>query len=188
MSTPVTGPLKSSWPRSRDKFVEADGTLTYNAQKYFQDLMAARIQPIQVFLNGSHAAKSTFPATSYPSGSVYQETDRRLWYMAVAGVWTYFAGIVSVNQADLPDDLNAADVDLLAYVADYHHLLRWNGSAWSWAPGENGSGYSVAFVAAPDPLTGWHLCDGSANVLTLKSDGNLAFATVPNTPGTYYRK
>jgi RimJ/RimL family protein N-acetyltransferase len=111
-------------------------------------------------------------ATSYPDGSVYFETDRTLYYVATAGVWQYLAGICRVTQANLPADFGTSgDVDVLAYVTDFAHLLRWNGSTWEWAPGEDGSDYVVAFVTGPDEPTGWHACDGSANVVRLLPTG-----------------
>ena len=147
-------------------------------------------------LTGTRAKHNTVSAANYQDGSLYYETDRTTWYVALGSAWLYLAGAMSAelgtNPAGvLPSDLGANDAGFLFWAFDYAHLLQWNGAMWQWAPGENGSGYIVSFSAQPasqSPGPGWHACDGSANVLTLASNGTLAKATLPNTAGSFYRQ
>ena len=82
------------------------------------------------------------------------------------------------TQAALPT-LGAGDAGYMAWVTDYQHLLFWNGTAWQWGPGENGSGYIQFFAVAPAFGTGWALVDGSA-ITYLTSTGT----TDTVTPGS----
>jgi hypothetical protein len=134
----------------------------------------------------THSGRESVKATDNSAGSIYYESDRQSYYIAVNGVWTYLGGLYSAFQAALPTDLGTADANFLMNVTDFGHLLRWTGTGWVWGPGDAGSGYMVQFVTAPD-ITGWQACDGSANVLTLQSDGIIEGVTVPNNPGFYYR-
>ena len=93
--------------------------------------------------------------------------------------------ITPFTQATLPT-LTAADKGFLAVVTDYNHLLEWNGTAWEWGPGENGSGYVEAFLAAPTSV-GWHLCDGST-VNQLNANGTISPVTLPNYTTASYLK
>ena len=70
---------------------------------------------------------------------------------------------------------------VLVWVSDYDHILRWTGSAWSMI-GDRAA-YIRGFLADPNPTTGWHLCDGSV-VSYLNSDGSLTTGyTLPNLVG-----
>jgi hypothetical protein len=94
-----------------------------------------------------------------------------------------------MNEREMEDLICASDAGLLLFVTDYNHLLQWNGTGWQWGPGENGSGYIVAFVNPPNQAVGWVLCDGSTGVASLLGDGTLDFSTtLPNTPGSYFRQ
>ncbi len=86
------------------------------------------------------------------------------------------------NLATLAASLTTADTGTLVNVTDYGHLLMWTGSAWSWAPGEQGSGMLVLFEIDPTGV-GWHLYDG-ATVNYLKADGTTGSVTLPNLAGT----
>lgn len=70
--------------------------------------------------------------------------------------------------------------------APYQHLLRFTGTAWSFAPGDNGSGYTQAFLTAPT-ADGWQLCNGGT-FSYLKADGTIANQVLPNTVGLYFRR
>jgi hypothetical protein len=98
--------------------------------------------------------------------------------------------IVNSTQANLSvlaGTLTAANAGQLVYVTDYNHLLRWDGTAFQWGPGENGSGYVSAFINDPSPTTGWQLCDGSTTT-RLHSDGSISAQTVPNYGTAAYLK
>jgi hypothetical protein len=124
--------------------------------------------------------------TANVEGGLYYETDRGVYYVArmVSNVatWVYQSGYMSVVQASLPTGLGASDAGFLAWVTDYGHILQWSGSAWGWAPGEQGSGMDVFFEVDPTGV-GWHLVDGST-VSYLKANGTLGSVTLPNLSGT----
>jgi hypothetical protein len=129
---------------------------------------------------GAHAARPA--AGSYPNGTLFWETDRTALYVVLVGQWVYAAGVMATAQATLPGGLGSGDAGFLAYVTDYAHLLRWNGSAWGWGPGDGGSGFVQGFVV--DPGTGWFLCSGSQATF-LKADGTLGTTgsgSVPSLP------
>lgn len=126
-----------------------------------------------------------FPATSYPIGTLFWETDRTVWYLvALVGgvnVWIWTGGMFSVAQSALPTDLGMNDASFRAYVSDYAHVLMWTGSAWMWAPEDDrraGEGPILREVD-PSPSTGWHLYDGST-VNYLLATGSLGSITLPD--------
>jgi len=155
----------------------------------WKTLFSRMAQPVQVptLTQDTHANRLNFAASKVVAGSIFYETDRSVYYIAVGGQWIYGGGMSPVFQVTIPSDLTASDAGFLADVQDYGHLLRWDGKMWGWGPGDAQSGYSVAFVNAPkDPL--WHLCDGSTNVPYLRADGGLSYATLPSTAGSYFRQ
>lgn len=137
--------------------------------------------------NGTHAVRIATPASGVPAGSFFVESDRnQLLYQAVAGVWTYIAGTYRRTQSQLSAlaaTLGTGDTGLLVEVTDYAHVLRWSGTAWTWGPGEAGSGMFAAFAQAPTG-SGWHLCDGSTGVSYLKADGTTGTLDLPNANAT----
>jgi hypothetical protein len=165
---------------------DSNGLMTFPWSQLLQYILAAKAS-IPAFISGAHSVRLTSAATSYPAGSIFYESDRKVFYIALGGVWIYLSGVMSGSQPALPTDLGANDYGFLFYVTDFVHGLMWNGTGWVWAPGEAGSGFIVAFISAPAGF-GWQACDGSVNVETLGPDGILTFATVPNTPGSYYRQ
>lgn len=83
----------------------------------------------------------------------------------------------------LPTDLSGGDLGVLIFLADYGHLLRWDGAAWEWGPGDDGSGYIQDFLV--DPGVGWVLCDGAtSDYLTVTPTVAAVPITLPNDPGT----
>lgn len=141
---------------------------------------------IGVVLQGTHANRlASFPASSYPIGALFFETDRTVFYINQgtfgSSHWQFATGEFSCTQATLPVGLGANDAGFLASVFDYGHLLIWSGSAWAWGPGDAGSGMLQMFEVDPTGA-GWHLYDGSA-VSYLKADGTLGSITLPNISG-----
>jgi hypothetical protein len=61
----------------------------------------------------------------------------------------------------VPVDLGPNDLGFLLYVVDFNHLLRWNGSAWGFGPGDVGNGFYRDFAIAPQE-PGWVACTGQA--------------------------
>ena len=109
-------------------------------------------------------------------------------YSVASGRWVYLSGECSTVQASIPADLGENDVGLLENVSDYAHILEWTGLAFTWGPGESGSGYFQDFAVVPT-ASGWQICDGSAGIAYLKKDGTTGTITVPNTVSTpAYRK
>lgn len=70
--------------------------------------------------------------------------------------------------------------------APFNHMLRFDGTGFTFAPGDTGSGYTQAFLSAPTAV-GWQLCNG-ATFSYLKADGTVANQILPNTAGLYFRR
>lgn len=80
----------------------------------------------------------------------------------------------------IPTDLSYHDRGFLLTVVEYDHLLRWNGAAWEFAPGDDGNAFFREFVAAPQSA-GWVLCDGSTtDYLTLGAVLGATAITLPD--------
>jgi len=96
-------------------------------------------------------------------GTFGAETDRGVIYQVQtvysSQVWVYVGGVMSADFADEPADLGSNDSGFLWQVADYAHLLRWNGTGWEFM--DEMGGYVAGRVVAPDG-NGWQLCDGTA--------------------------
>ena len=184
MSSLTQNPLSGL---ARTPFLSSDNsTVSYQWLKFFQGIALAANVP--AFVSNTHANRAQISAANYMNGSLYFESDRGVVYIAVNGVWHYFVGTYYDLQANLPTDLGVNDESFLFYVNDYAHLLIWTGQAWTWAPGEEGSDFIVLFLNGPNPVTGWHLCDGSANVPVLQSTGTLNAVTLPTSALNYYRQ
>lgn len=72
------------------------------------------------------------------------------------------------------------------WVPGFNHLLRYDGSKYTFAPGDTGSGYTQAFLTVPT-AQGWVLCNGST-VSFLLATGAVANQVLPNTAGLYFRR
>ncbi len=116
-------------------------------------------------------------------GMFYRETDTGVFYISglVSSIptWIFAFGLWYGLQANLPATLGTADAGFEAEVSDYGHRLRWSGMAWTWAPGDGGSGFIQLFEVDPTGA-GWHLVDGTANVKYLKADGTTGTVTLPD--------
>lgn len=113
-------------------------------------------------------------------GVIYQ-------YSKSAGVWTYFSGQVARTQTNLSalaGLLGAADTGLLVDVTDFAHILKWTGTVWAYADPTDPAGRIEAFLVDPSPTTGWHLCDGTANVPYLLATGATSTQSLPNLTST----
>lgn len=141
------------------------------------------------FLAVTNAQRLAPNAKVPEDGSLAFETDTGIFYVASGGVWQYLSGtrFVLANNV-LTLGLLASDSGYELYVADLAHYLIWNGTGFQWGSGEN-SGFIEQFVTAPNPATGWQVCDGTANVTRLNGDGTITFETVPATGApNYYRQ
>lgn len=160
--------------------------------RFFQTISTPAKVP--QLINSTHAKRLTTLAANYAEGSLFYESDRTSYYIARSGSWLWYAGFMEGQQADFAAlaALGTNDAGFLFWVTDFRHLLRWDGTQWSWAPGEQGSDFIVQFVSGPlasdgSTLAGWQVCDGST-VQMLNSDGSLSSVTVPNTAGFWYRQ
>jgi len=153
-------------------------------------------QFIAAAFTGTHAARSGTGAS--PEGALFYETDRHTLYIASGAQWVWIAGLFTVaDVTDVPADLAASDDGFLVHIDKFNHSLRWLGNflKWTWAQGEDGSGFIRDFLVAPDTGGGfwWQLCDGST-VDWLHVDSSLATGyevlsiTVPDEQGnaTYH--
>ena len=134
----------------------------------------------------THANRANYPATGYPNGTMYFETDRTVFYIAMNGVWKFFTGRYSDLIASIPIDLGADDVGFNFWSTNYKHAFQWKpnglgGYTWDFAAGDPGSSWIIAGTIAPYGGT-WQLCDGSStNVCT--PTGILTMVTTPNMTG-----
>lgn len=94
--------------------------------------------------------------------------------------------IVDSSQANLPVIEPTLTAGQIVYISDYNHVLRWDGAAFHWGLGDDGSGYIEAFLVDPTGV-GWHLCNG-ATVSYLKEDGTLGVVTLPDYSTPAYLK
>lgn len=70
------------------------------------------------------------------------------------------------------------------YATDYQHAYQWNGKAWSYGPGEEGSGRVAYFAVAPRAGK-WQLMDGSTGISESLADGSVALVAFSGlAPGT----
>lgn len=141
---------------------------------------------------GTRALRTAQSLEGLTDGTLWLETDTSLIYQWRGSTlaWVYVAGIYARTQAQLAAlaaTLKASDAGLLVNVTNYGHVLQWTGTAWSWGPGEQGSGMSIPFTVAPTGA-GWHAADGTVGVSYLKSDGTTGTTTVANVVGSYFRQ
>ena len=123
--------------------------------------------------------------TAYPQYGFFQ-TDTRWTYISDGAHWDWIAGEYGRTQtqiAALGATLGASDVGALVDVTDYRHVLQWNGAGWNFFDPSDGPGSITGFLVDPSPAVGWHLCDGTAAVPYLKSDGTLGTLNLPNLVG-----
>jgi hypothetical protein len=123
-----------------------------------------------------------------------QSTINRTWDVAHHADGTQKAasrgellGQITGTLAEQPAGLTIENDGLLYFVADYGHMVRWNGSLtkWEFAPGDPGNGFFQGFAIVPQ-AAGWSLCDGSSSSYLVVGGPTLTTAsiTLPNLTGT----
>lgn len=162
-----------------------------NLQSTVDSLRVAITGTLATVLQDTHANRlASFPQINYDPGTLFYETDRTVVYRVNAAntAWVYAAGEMSATFANVPTDLGADDAGFLLQITDYGHRVRWSGTAWDFAPGDQGNAYFQDFAVAPS--TGWKLCDGTATTYLVMGVTIAATAfTTPNLSGTAaYRK
>jgi hypothetical protein len=124
-----------------------------------------------VVIEAKWAEMNLYPAASYAIGSQFIVSDRDgITYVCrtvdAAHAWKYSHGTYRVAQsaiAALVAELGANDENLKIDVTDYAHKLRWTGTAFTWADGDDQSDYVELRRSAPNPTTGWKLVDGNGD-------------------------
>lgn len=107
-----------------------------------------------------------------------------MWAQGV-DTYTHRPGMIEGVLADIPTGLGTPDMGLLYWVTDFRHLIRWTGTAWEWAPAEDGSGKICVFLS--NPGTGWAACDGST-VTKMNADATTTVVTTPDLTGDVFIK
>lgn len=102
-------------------------------------------------------------------------------WVSTGSAWQYLAGTHrgTLSPDTKPTGLTTSDVGYLFHSTDYNRTFRWDGSAWTDAPGAPPRHQITHFFVAPSPSAGWQLCDGST-VNRTATDGTLTAVTVPN--------
>ena len=107
------------------------------------------------------------------------------------GVWSAFGvNLPSGAVAAQPTGLGPAHAGLLFMVlAPYFHLCRWDGTKWTFAPGDCGNGFFATRAQVPQEA-GWQRCDGSVTDFLVVGGVTLTVAsfTTPNLTGGVYLK
>lgn len=108
--------------------------------KPWNDWFALTVQPaIQKIAQpqtGTHAQRLTHPARInssallVPNGSIFYESDRKVFYYALNGAWIYLAGTMFAAAASRPADLGANDAGFQFWATDTTTFSLWTGSAW----------------------------------------------------------
>ena len=141
-------------------------------------------------IRDTRANRANYPAAAYQN-ILYVETDSAsdLVYQSDGTNWIYVVGIYREALANLLTGLGTSDTGLLFEVTDYDHVLQWTGAAWTWGPGEIGSGYYQLYEDAPNTIgvSAWQICDGTA-VDRLNADGTVTNVTTPNLTTAAYLK
>jgi hypothetical protein len=144
---------------------------------------------------------SLYAASSYPVGTVFNATDKKVSYAvqvpAPANVktWVYYNGIWQDTLANIPGGLGVNDTGLPFRASDYLHTWLWTGTAWSLlAASQAGlqAGLqpgSTLFSASGPPFGGsgqlWHLCDGSTQNVS-QENATVVATVLPTITNTYF--
>lgn len=101
----------------------------------------------------THANRlTTYPAPSYPFGSLFFETDRTVTYIVatVSGVntWLYLTGFYISTFANRPADLGTSDTGFRFIATDTVQRFRWTGSGWVDEDQTKDEAYSASWDAS----------------------------------------
>ena len=135
-------------------------------------------------LVGTHTERALYDALSIEQGSLFYETDRTALYQVQGGVWKWVGGVMRDTLTNKPTDLGTDDTGFLFYGTDYLHTWRWNGSGWTYAPGDRASGEFGMF--SDDPGAGWATCNGST-VTRSNPDATTSSFTTPDFSGAFVK-
>ena len=148
-------------------------------------------------IEGTHTERITnYPPAEQAVGTLFYEIDRTVWYLVAlnstgsVNTWIYAGGTCRTTLANIITSLGTNDTGFLNFITDYSHLLYWTGSAWTWAPADDGSGYYRLCETAPAGFgaSAWQICDGTGPIPRLNADGTTTNVTVPNLATAAYLK
>jgi len=114
------------------------------------------------------------------------------WQELIRGLFTDVAAVASlpavINRGTSTElnalGLGASDESYLAFETVTGHVLRWTGTAWTFAAGDVGNKFKRDFWGTPQE-DGWVLCDGGASsYLQLGATLSLTAFTTPNLSGS----
>lgn len=155
-------------------------------QQISQQLQQGGISPLnmtglagsQQIFSGPHQQRvSNFPPGAY-ANDLFFETDRLALYLSNGAAWGLVRGRFNQNQNQIAAlGLGSGDNGMLVYVADFAHLLSWNGTAFNYADADV-PGRIEGFLVDPAG-NGWALCNG-ANTTYLQANGTTANITLPD--------
>ncbi len=129
------------------------------------------------------------PALQHPHELFYATDHNYVAWLSDGAKWSYVSGKNYAAQSGLTAiaaTLGTNDVGYLIGVTDFTHTLKWSGTAWGFAEGDDGSGYISSFLIAPTGGT-WGICDGSTYTY-LKADGTTGSQAVPDLSTAAYLK
>lgn len=138
------------------------------------------------------ATMLTAQSVPYQSGTIVWVYDLYAFGMLYIDPYTpgwYFIYISLLSSAQSGLAALAAAESLYSWmpnidVYDYAHQLQFSGGAYAWGTHDQGGGYIQGFAFAP-LVAGWQLCNGTANVKYLKSDGTTGTINLPNLVGHF---
>lgn len=124
-------------------------------------------------------------------------TFTKYWYEFFNGTSQFLMELRNapqqVAQADLAKltrKLTKSDVGMQVWIPVYNHMIRFDGTAWDWAPGmERSNWYALFEPTGPLPAagSGWVLGDGVTTYDVLLGDGTIMQVTPAAVADTYYR-
>lgn len=147
----------------------------YNAKTWRFDDRDSIWKPLQALGCILTGAPASFPAQNYARGTLlYHRSQETFYYCDYDPTvdptnehkWLYLSGTYRNTLANKPTGLTLVDTGRLFYATDFAHLYRWDGGSWSFAPGDDGSGYIGWYIQAPNtPSSGssyqpWEVCAG----------------------------
>ncbi len=202
-STPQPAALTvvTSLPGPTDPLSVIGSTVIYQGVQWTYTLLPGvsstpfwfRSSALGTSLQGTHADRlAKFPATSYPPGTSFYETDRTVTYQVqvVGGVnvWLFLTGVMRDVLANIPTGLGANDTTFWFKATDYMHDYNWNGSAWHFNPADPGSDFYTTTLNPAGPNGGlWGQANGSVYAVA-QDNGTTANVTSSVTANSWLRR
>ncbi len=116
------------------------------------------IAAVAVSLEDTHAVRlSDYPATNWPNGTIFYETDRHALYINIASTsWVLMIADMIDVIANRPADLGVNDSGFIFLATDATELIWywWDGTAWQSVTPAMGGAYPAQDITGtfPDPV------------------------------------